>query len=311
MSVEFSVIICTRNRAESLAKNLDSLLKLRIPDSLTYEILVIDNGSSDGTRQTVEAYIEKYPDTFRYYFEEKEGISNARNCGVENARGDVLAYVDDDELVKDNWMQALRDAFVEQKDAIAIQGKIDLQKKVGHFPPWLRPDDLCAIPYYNPSPVPSYTDILMGGNMAIRKEAFRKYGLFDPHLGVGASGAYEETEFSLRLQEGGEKIFYQPGAIVFHEFHVDRLCWDYLFMKQSQLGHSMAYLDVVLRQKKIDLFAKRKKLKKYSFKYGYHSLLFNQRKRFRYGKKIHFLRGYISAVAEFQSSCVMDGAPSI
>ena len=301
MSIEFSVIICTRNRAESLARNLDSLLKLRIPDGLTYEILVVDNGSSDGTRKTVEAYIKKNPDIFKYCFEEKEGLSNARNCAVEHAAGSVLAFIDDDVIVHDGWMKALHDAFSRRTEAIAVQGKVLLQRKVDGFPQWLGPDDFCTIPYYNPLPAPGYSEMLLGANMAIRKEAFRKYGLFDPHLGVGASGAYEETEFSLRLKEGGEKVFYQPGAAVFHEFHPARLRWDYLFSKQSQLGHSRAYIDVVLKSKEEGRLVNWKDLIIYFLKYGLYTALGNKNKRFKYCKRIHFMRNYISMAAKLRS----------
>src|SRR5271154_5729585 len=94
---KISVIICTYNRSHSLGKTIESVASESLTPSLGWEILVVDNNSKDKTRQVVEGFMFRYPEQIRYIFEPKQGISYARNAGIKESRGEILAFIDDDE----------------------------------------------------------------------------------------------------------------------------------------------------------------------------------------------------------------------
>ena len=134
------------------------------------------------------------------------------------------------------------------------------------------------------------------------REAFEKYGLFDPKLGVGASGSGFETEFCARLRNGGEQIIYQPESVVFHEFYEHRLTWEYIRKRVEQLAHNHAYLDVTFKRKKNGRIRNRIKLMRYYAKYIQYRLLHNQRKRYTYDRRITYMRKYMESVLELGRS---------
>ena len=105
--MNITVILCTYNRYESLAKALDSLAALVVPETVEWNVLVVDNNSSDGTRAIVERFCQRYPSRFHYLFEPRQGKSYALNAGIHEASGEVLAFVDDDVIVEATWLQNL------------------------------------------------------------------------------------------------------------------------------------------------------------------------------------------------------------
>jgi cellulose synthase/poly-beta-1,6-N-acetylglucosamine synthase-like glycosyltransferase len=129
-----SIIISTLNRVHSLGKTLGSLRNLDIPPHLDYEILVVDNGSTDKTRIAQNELIKNYPGECRYFVQPKKGKSNALNLVVPQARGEILVFTDDDVVVDRNWIRALWDALNTNGEALAVQGKILLQEEVGELP---------------------------------------------------------------------------------------------------------------------------------------------------------------------------------
>jgi glycosyltransferase involved in cell wall biosynthesis len=94
-SLDLSVVICTYNRSSLLVRALESL-EFQEPADLAYEVLVVDNNSSDDTRNVAQHFVEKRPPRFRYIFEPKQGLSYARNAGIANARAEDIAFTDDD-----------------------------------------------------------------------------------------------------------------------------------------------------------------------------------------------------------------------
>ena len=103
--MNITVILCTFNRATSLSKALESVACSELPESVEWEVLVVDNNSSDRTREVIEEYCRQFPGRFRYLFEPQQGLSSARNAGIREARGDVLAFLDDDVMVEAEWLQ--------------------------------------------------------------------------------------------------------------------------------------------------------------------------------------------------------------
>jgi len=105
--MKISVIVCTYNRCQSLAKALESVAQSQLPENVRWEVLVVDNNSKDGTRAVVDDFSRRYPGRFRYAFEERQGKSFALNTGIELVAGDINAFVDDDVVVEPSWLARL------------------------------------------------------------------------------------------------------------------------------------------------------------------------------------------------------------
>jgi glycosyltransferase involved in cell wall biosynthesis len=302
MSVDISIAICTRNRRDLLARALDSIEKLKVPDGLTYEVLVVDNGSTiDDTHDIVQAFVERHPGKYAYYFEPRKGLSYARNSAVERARAEIIAFTDDDVVVDERWLETIRDAFAAHPEVAAIQGKILLrEEKTDSVPPWLVEERMFVHPYYDRGPTPHYCGSLVGANMAILKHMFQKYGLFDVHLGAGASGSHEDTEFGMRLKEGGEKLLYQPAVVVVHEYYPERMTQEYVWERCAKVASSKAYVDVVLRSRMFIAIQARWRLIRYFVRRFLCRITGNQRKYYRYELKAHYWKHYIAELAKLR-----------
>jgi len=227
--MKITAILCTYNRSGSLAKALESLASSVVPETVEWEILVVDNNSSDQTRAVVAGFIDRYPGRFRYLFEARQGKSYALNSGIREASGEILAFLDDDVSVEPNWLHNLTSVLHDGEWA-GSGGRI--LPASGYLPPrWLALDGphsllgaLCA--YSDQGDLPGdLQNPPVGTNMAFRKEMFSKYGLFRSDLGPrpGSEIRCEDTEFGQRLLAGGERLRYVPFAIVHHAIHGDRV----------------------------------------------------------------------------------------
>src|SRR3979490_435492 len=105
--MKVSVILCTYNRCESLRRALESVARSVLPESVQWEVLVVDNNSSDETRAVVQDFILFYPDRFRYLFEPNAGKSHALNAGIRESDAEALAFMDDDVVVEPLWLKNL------------------------------------------------------------------------------------------------------------------------------------------------------------------------------------------------------------
>lgn len=238
-----TVIVCTYNRCVSLAGTLESIAQSKIPESITWNVLVVDNNSDDRTREVVEEVSRSYPGHFHYLFEARPGKSHALNAGVRESTAEILAFTDDDVIVDPNWLASLADGLRDGNWA-GIAGRVE--RTWSCSPPfWLSLEgryeklgwalvsfrlnqDAGALP-------PNFPPV--GANMAFRREVFGKHGAFRTDLGpqgaeIGASsrekaGISEDTEFGFRLTRAGEQLRYEPSAIVYHPVPVRRLTKEY------------------------------------------------------------------------------------
>ena len=133
--MNITVILCTYNRCQSLAKALASAAALRVPESVEWEVLVVDNNSNDQTREVVREFANRYPGRFRYLFEPQPGKSYALNSGIREARGTVLAFMDDDVTVEPSWLTNLT-ATLHSGEWAGAGGRI-LPEKNFSPPRWL------------------------------------------------------------------------------------------------------------------------------------------------------------------------------
>jgi glucosyl-dolichyl phosphate glucuronosyltransferase len=244
--MKITVILCTYNRSPSLAKALDSVAASTMPISVAWEVLVVDNNSSDQTREVVGGFCRRHPDRFRYLFEPQQGKSYALNAGIREARGDVLAFIDDDVTVEPSWLQNLTAAL--DGDQWAGAGGRILPPQDVSFPDWLAvegPYSMAGLlvlfdrgPKSGELTVPPF-----GANMAFRKAMFEKYGGFRIDLGPPpASLRGEDTEFCERLMRMGERMRYEPAAVVHHEIPDSRLKREYFL--SWWFGHGRALVQL-------------------------------------------------------------------
>jgi len=226
--MDITVILCTYNRANALSAALDSVLASGLPGR-SWEILVVDNNCKDNTREVVQDFCARYPHRIRYVFEARQGLSNARNAGIREARGEIIAFMDDDVSVDPNWLQTLTahffdgpwsgaggrvrppKAFVAPDWLTLDGGEMDASGVLALFDAGNEPGELKKPPF--------------GANMAFRRGMFEKYGNFRADLGRCGDDLIgnEDTEFGNRLIAAGEPLRYEPGAIVYHPVSEDRL----------------------------------------------------------------------------------------
>lgn len=237
-----TVILCTYNRCESLKFTLESLAASKLPAPISWEVLVIDNNSKDQTRSLIEKYCAQYPDRFRYLFEPRQGKSYALNTGIQAARGDILAFTDDDVTVEPDWLQNLTTALDDGRWGAAggrILAPLDLSP-----PGWMAlegPNSMggALALFDRGAEAAELTEAPFGANMAIRKTLFQKYGKFKTDMGPPPSDTRgEDTEFCLRLLAGGESLRYVPSAVVHHAVPASRLKEEYFL--DWYFGHGRA-----------------------------------------------------------------------
>jgi glycosyltransferase involved in cell wall biosynthesis len=225
--MKITVILCTYNRSEMLAKALESISASILPSEIPWEVLVVDNNSKDQTRVVAENFRSRFPGRFRYLFEPKSGKSHALNTGIREARGSVLAFTDDDVVVDPTWLQKLTAALDDEKWA-GVGGRV-LPEQTFSPPPWIPLKDRYALaplavfaPDIEAGPL---NEPPFGANMAFQKRLFEKYGEFRTDLGPrpGSKIRSEDTEFGDRLLAAGELFFYEPSAIVYHSVAQDRV----------------------------------------------------------------------------------------
>ena len=226
---KITVILCTHNRARTLATALESIAVQNISESVGWDIVVVDNNSSDETRRVVEDFQRRYPDRFSYFFEKQQGISHARNTGIREAHGEILAFMDDDETAAPDWIQNLT-ANLHNGEWSGAGGRILPQWNCPR-PRWLSDRSVLTM-----APLAMFdlgtkdgplTESPFGANMAFRKEVFNTCGGFRTDLGRIGKGMLsgEDSEFGRRVIAAGRRLRYEPSAVTYHpveEFRVRR-----------------------------------------------------------------------------------------
>ena len=191
---------------------------------MAWELLVVDNNSTDLTREVVARFAGAAGFSVRYIFEKKQGRSAALNAGIAKARGEIVAFTDDDVLLDRDWLSNLKRTF-EEFDCAAFAGRV-VPLWNHPKPDWLEMEGQFAVTNFDlGNELKEIKVPPLGANSAFRKEVFGKYGLFRLDLGVTGSKhtiTCDDTEFGERLIRGGEKIVYCPAAIVYHPVDPNR-----------------------------------------------------------------------------------------
>lgn len=222
---QISAIICTHNRDTYLGAAIDSLLA---QFAAGFEVVVVDNNSSDRTREVVEQRLSD--PRLKYVFEPILGLSVARNTGAKESKGEILAYLDDDAVACDRWLQILYSAY-ENNSKIAIAGgKVTLLWPQGiQQPRWLSPGLAANLGAYDLGDSIVYIEqpglTPRGLNYSIRRSFLNEIGGFDPNLGrVGKNLlSNEELQMTELALQRGWQVAYLPDALVAHNVAPERL----------------------------------------------------------------------------------------
>jgi glycosyltransferase involved in cell wall biosynthesis len=240
-----SLILCTYNRSWSLAKALESVAASTLLDSVGWDVWVVDNNSTDQTREVIEDFCRRYPGRFHYMFEPKQGKSHALNAAIQAATGEVLAFTDDDVIVEPGWLKNLTAPLDDSKWS-GTAGRISLGTDFSP-PPWLAIRGAFSlgsslVQFDEGDTQVELTKAPFGANMAFRKRMFEKYGNFRTDLGRKGRGLIgnEDTEFGERLMVAGERLCYVPSALVNHPVTPGRLTKRYIRAYWFYYGRSVA-----------------------------------------------------------------------
>ncbi|MDR3450296.1 MAG: glycosyltransferase [Alphaproteobacteria bacterium] len=245
--MDISVIVCTRNRAKQLPTLLESMTKLVIPSGLEWELIIVDNGSTDGTTQVIDSFKDRLP--VKRVFQPLAGLSNARNAGVDAASGNYIVWTDDDVGLDPQWLAAYGEAFQRWPNAALFAGKITPHLEPP-TPDWLIGNadaigSLLAKSDCGDVPVALSTDkriLPFGANFAIRT-AVQKQFRYNPDLGVapGRRMGGEETDVAKRILASGRHGWWLPGPKVTHHIPAARQTLAYVAEYYETLGEYFVY----------------------------------------------------------------------
>lgn len=238
-----SVILCTYNRDKYIYNVLKSIAENKCPVD-RYEIVLVNNNSTDQTEAECNRFAADYPNVrFRYFVERNQGLSYARNRGITEATGDLLVYVDDDALVNDTYLQTYLDFFAQHPEIDAAGGPI-LPEYETEEPAWMSTftRQLITGKLYLGDKQREFPSQAFpgGGNAAYRKSVFDKVGLFNVELGrkgdslVGA----EEKDIFDKMTTLGMRFFYLPSAILYHLIPPKKLTKEYFEKLTYSIGKS-------------------------------------------------------------------------
>lgn len=208
---EASVLICTRNRAKSLARTLDGLTRMQVQDELSWEVVVVDNASTDRTQDVISEYSGRIP--LRGIIEQQVGLAIARNTALSASRGHMLLLTDDDCTVAPDWLSVAVN-LLQAEPMQLIGGRVELGDPLD-LPLAIKTSRTPGV-LADPGGLWGF---LHGANLAFGRCVVARAGGFDPRFGAGSRlRSAEDVDFAYRVLQAGIRIAYEP-ALVVHHFH--------------------------------------------------------------------------------------------
>lgn len=252
--MEVSVVICTYNRAESLKRTLNSILTMSVPEELLWEIIIVDNNSSDNTKDAAEEFRARSGLNVLYVFEREQGLSHARNRGIREAKGEIIAFTDDDVVVDGNWLVNVHEAFRVHNPAV-MGGKVLMQGELA-MPKWFSKAVSVPLGGFDVGnniiiADSEYSGLVgIGANMSFKREIFDTIGFFRTDLGRKGNklGMGEETELYWGIRNRGEKCMYYPSAIIHHCVDSRKMSKSYIRRWFFRIGEWRCFSDMFLRK---------------------------------------------------------------
>jgi glycosyltransferase involved in cell wall biosynthesis len=213
--VEISVVVATYNRSNRLLATLHSLVKSQLPKDTHWEVIVVDNNSTDSTQSVVESFIKDNGSKFHYVVAPQQGKSFALNAGIRKATGKIIAMTDDDCIVDSAWIARIVAEFEADRDLAVMGGRVELYDLIDD-PLTVRISRERKVLSRNPFEA-SFPSII-GCNMVVKREIFDVIGYFDQDLGPGSKHALisEDVDLIYRTCKREFKVIYSPEAVVYH-----------------------------------------------------------------------------------------------
>jgi GT2 family glycosyltransferase len=219
-ALKTSIVVCSKGRRDGLAALFDSFTRLALPETGAAEVILVDNSPAGALRPDFDRLCRGLVLPSRYLAEPRTGLAFAQNRGLAAARGQVVAFTDDDCLAAEDWLLRLSDHFERDPELQVLGGRVELHdpadlsvtiKREPNRETFAAPDQLFGF--------------LHGCNMAVRRELFDRIGPFDTRFGTGSTfGSGNDTEFVYRAFKTGCRIAYEPDVLVFHD-HGRRGWW--------------------------------------------------------------------------------------
>jgi glucosyl-dolichyl phosphate glucuronosyltransferase len=238
---KLSVILPTFNRADSLQRAIPALLR-QTAMPVTYELIVVDNNSTDGTPGVVARFADR---RVRLVAEPRQGLSYARNAGLAAARAPIVAFTDDDVEVAPDWVETIVTTLARHPEVAGLGGRVLPAWECGR-PRWLTRDHWAPLALQDHGDSRRVFDRatpigLIGANLAFRREVFDRVGTFSPEVqrvkdGIGST---EDHELLNRLYNSGERMLYQPKLLVMARVPGDRC--DRRYHRRWHEGHGRFY----------------------------------------------------------------------
>lgn len=238
---DVSIVICTYNRCEMLTRAIESALRQET-NGVRYEVIVVDNNSTDETRSVIESHISRGATNLRYVFEPQQGLSHARNTAICKSSAPIIAFTDDDVRVQADWVDKISRVFEQHPEADFIGGKVLPLYNEAAPPNWL------TAAHWSPLALADYGETglainnsdakcLIGANLAVRREVFDKVGMFATEFqrvkdGIGST---EDHEWQLRVLADGGTGWYAPELVIHADVQANRL--DKAYHRRWHTGH--------------------------------------------------------------------------
>ncbi len=223
LAPRLSVVICTYDRYDALSDTLAALLGSSGFTATATEVLVVENTPA---AKRLPVVLPEHPRA-RLEVCETVGLSAARNFGIAQTSGDIIAFLDDDAIVSDDWCRTILDVFDEQPTVRVVGGKVVPRYTLPKLPAWY--DNqlsgyLSCIDWSARARFLRKGEWIVGANMALRRNVFREFGAFDTSLGrKGAASLLSNDETALLERIGMQSVYYEPRMAVEHVIPIDRL----------------------------------------------------------------------------------------
>jgi cellulose synthase/poly-beta-1,6-N-acetylglucosamine synthase-like glycosyltransferase len=286
-SLDFSIIIATYDRYESLRRLLQGIHMHFGALNIKHEVIVANNARDEASAREIDKVVSEFQNrnglALHRVRERLRGKCRAQNQAIRQARGAVLVFFDDDVEVAPNWLSTAAE-FFRDTHFDAMQGPILIPPEMEENQELLRAQQRYrTINFVKYKPGVREIRTLTGANMAIRREVFTRIGLFNEALGPGRSGISEDVEFAQRLIRSGGKIGYEPRAGVYHEIDWSRLTEQFFRLRHEQQGRSRLIF------KNQSLLSVISNLTRSISTLGWYSLVGNERKKYRAkGRYFHY-----------------------
>lgn len=234
--MKLSIVICSYNREKYILDAMESVKRQNL-DYSQFELLVVNNNSTDSTHELCRKFETKKGDLqYTYVIEKKAGLSNARNCGIAHAKGEIITFIDDDAIAEPDFAQNIIAHFDQYQHIDAIGGKVLPIFPGDQEPEWLSPylNGLVTKVDFGDSVKPYSNKYPAGCNMSFRKQVFDELGGFNPNLVWRNDDKY----IFLKLYKNNKKTLYAPNVVVHHNVDAYRLEKEFLDKLIGFIGSS-------------------------------------------------------------------------